>query len=175
MIAHRIWIKSFLEKVGQSSAMNRLMARLGLKGGSQDSAVGMSSRSSIGSFEGGPSSRDPIPHVTIAGGGPTTRRAQVHNYGGAQFWEKIITNATKMSQDVTRCHKLRTILHLSHKNGHKCHKRDTHAEKCFFIFIVGLVPTTWQSELVKRWRHEHDSSLRLTLTCKNVNAVIHIV
>jgi len=73
------------EKVGQSSAMNRLMARLGLKGGSQDSAVGMSSRSSIGSFEGGPSSRDPIPHVTIAGGGPTTRRAQVHNYGGAQF------------------------------------------------------------------------------------------
>ena len=66
--------------------MNRLMARLGLKGGSQDSAVGMSSRSSIGSFEGGPSSRDPIPHVTIAGGGPTTtRRAQVHNYGGAQF------------------------------------------------------------------------------------------
>ena len=85
ILTFRIWIKSFLEKVGQSSAMNRLMARLGLKGGSQDSAVGMSSRSSIGSFEGGPSSRDPIPHVTIAGGGPTTRRAQVHNYGGAQF------------------------------------------------------------------------------------------
>lgn len=85
ILTFRIGIKSFLEKVGQSSAMNRLMARLGLKGGSQDSAVGMSSRSSIGSFEGGPSSRDPIPHVTIAGGGPTTRRAQVHNYGGAQF------------------------------------------------------------------------------------------
>jgi hypothetical protein len=69
-------------KVGQSSAMTRLMLRLGLKGGSHDSAVGMSSRSSIASFEG-PSSREQIPHVTIAGGGPTTRR--VHNYGGAQF------------------------------------------------------------------------------------------
>jgi len=72
--------------VTQSSGMNRLMVRLGLKGGSHDSALGMSSgNSSLGSFDGNTTPEPPKPKtITVAGGGGRTSR-QITNYGGAQF------------------------------------------------------------------------------------------
>ena len=75
-----------LDKSIQSTGMNRLMARLGLKGGSHDSALGMSNsegNSSLGSFDGNMTPELPKPKtITVAGGG---RTRQVASYGGAQF------------------------------------------------------------------------------------------
>jgi len=74
-------VHSTATKRTQSSAMTRLMLRLGLKNipGVEDSAVGMSSGSSLGSCEEMP----PVKTVTVVGGGGGATR--VHNYGGAQF------------------------------------------------------------------------------------------
>lgn len=75
------------DKSIQSTGMNRLMKRLGLKGGSHDSALGMSNsegNSSLGSFDGNMTPELPKPKtVTVAGGGGRTR--QIASYGGAQF------------------------------------------------------------------------------------------
>ena len=64
------------------------MKRLGLKGGSHDSALGMSNsegNSSLGSFDGNMTPELPKPKtITVAGGGGRTR--QIASYGGAQFW-----------------------------------------------------------------------------------------
>jgi len=75
------------DKSIQSTGMNRLMKRLGLKNGSHDSALGMSTSegnsSSLGSFDGNMTPEMPKPKaVTVAGGG---RTRQVASYGGAQF------------------------------------------------------------------------------------------
>merc|ERR1711990_640451 len=74
-------VHSTATKRTQSSAMTRLMLRLGLKNipGVEDSAVGMSSGSSLGTCEEMP----PVKTVTVVGGGGGATR--VHNYGGAQF------------------------------------------------------------------------------------------
>jgi len=74
------------DKSIQSTGMNRLMKRLGLKGGSHDSALGMSNsegNSSLGSFDGNMTPELPKPKtITVAGGG---RTRQIASYGGAQF------------------------------------------------------------------------------------------
>jgi len=79
------------DKSVQSTGMNRLMKRLGLKGGSHDSALGMSNsegNSSLGSFDGNMTPELPKPkQVTVAGGGGRTR--QIASYGGAQFWKRL--------------------------------------------------------------------------------------
>ena len=71
--------------------MNRLMKRLGLKGGSHDSALGMSNsegNSSLGSFDGNMTPELPKPKtITVAGGG---RTRQIASYGGAQFWSHCL-------------------------------------------------------------------------------------
>merc|ERR1711897_82326 len=61
------------DKSIQSTGMNRLMKRLGLKGGSHDSALGMSNsegNSSLGSFDGNMTPELPKPKtITVAGVG----------------------------------------------------------------------------------------------------------
>merc|ERR1712203_437435 len=68
------------DKSIQSTGMNRLMKRLGLKNGSHDSALGMSTSegnsSSLGSFDGNMTPEMPKPKaVTVAGGGRTRQVA----------------------------------------------------------------------------------------------------